>query len=136
MELFGDIPGVHIIFDDLLIAAQDGAEHDVIFRTVLEHARRYNARFNCDKLQFKVEQVKSVGLQIAVDGIRLDPDKVSAIVNMATPIDVKVVRFLGTMTYLLKFILNFSTIAEPLRVIKSDMPWTWTETQQAAFDNL
>ena len=85
MELFGDIPGVHIIFDDLLIAAHDEAKHDVIFRTVLERARRYNARFNREKLQFKVKKVKYVRLQIVADGIRPDPDKVSAIVNMDTP---------------------------------------------------
>ena len=138
IELFGDIPGVRIIFDDLLIAAHDEAEHDVIFRTVLERARRYNARFNSDKLQFKVKKVKYVGIQIAADGIRPDPDKVSAIVNMDIPADVKAVqRFLGTVTYLSKFIPNFSSITEPLRaLIKSDMPWTWTETQQAAFDKL
>ena len=121
---FVDIPDVHIIFDDLLIAAHDEAEHDVIFRTVLERARRYNARFNRDKLQFKVKKVKYVGLQIAADGIRPDPDKVSAIVNMATPTDVKAIqRFLGTVTYLSKFIPNFSTITEPSRaLIKSGMP--------------
>ena len=56
---------------------------------------------------------------------------------MATPTNVKSVqRFLGTVTFLSKFIPNFSTITEPLRaLIKSDMPWTWTDTQQAAFDN-
>ena len=138
MELFGDIPGVHLIFDDLLIAAHNEAKHDVIFCTVLECARRYNARFNRNKLQFKVKKVKYVELQIAADAIRPDPDKVSAIVNMATLTDVKAIkRFLGTVTYLSKFIPNFSTIIEPLRaLIKSDMSWTWTETQQAAFDNL
>ena len=124
MELFGDILGVHIIFDDLLIAAHDEAEHDVIFRTVLERARCYYARFNRDKLQFKVKKVKYVGLQIAADDIRPDPDKVSAIVNMDTPADVKAIQFfLGTVTYLSKFIPNFSIITEPLRaLIKSDMP--------------
>ena len=131
MDLFGDFPGVHIIFDDLLITAHDEAEHDVIFRTVLERARCYNAQLNRDKLQFKVEKVKYVGLQIAADGIRPDPYKVFAIVNMAAPTDVKaVLRFLGVVTYLSKFIPNFSTNTELLRaLIKSDMPWTWTETQ-------
>ena len=99
MELLGDIPGVQIICNDLLVAAHDEAEHDIIFRTVLERAKRYNDRFNRDKLQFKVEKIKYVGLQIAVDGIRPDPDKVSAIVNMATPTDEKAVQsFLGTVT--------------------------------------
>ena len=126
MELFGNIPGVHIIFDDLFIAVYAEAEHDVIFLTVVERIRCYNARFNCDKLQFKVEKIKYVGLQIATNVIRLDFYKVSAIVSMAIPTDVTAVqRFLGTVTYLLKFIPNFSTITETLRaLIKSDMSWT------------
>ena len=92
MVLFGDISSVHIIFDDLLIATLDEAEHDVSFHTLLKRARRYNARFNRDKLQFKVEKIKYLRLQIAANGIQPDSDKVSAIVNMATPTDVKAVQ--------------------------------------------
>ena len=29
MEVFGDIAGVHVIFDDLFIAADDETEHDI-----------------------------------------------------------------------------------------------------------
>ena len=35
-ETFGDIDGVHIIFDDLIIAAVEDDDHDCIFRTLLE----------------------------------------------------------------------------------------------------
>ena len=35
-ENFGDIDGVHIIFDDLIIAAVEDDDHDCIFRTLLE----------------------------------------------------------------------------------------------------
>jgi len=138
MELFGDINGVHVIFDDLLIAAEDEAEHDATLRTVLERARRDHVRFNRDKLQLKVSQVKYVGLLIAADGIRPDPDKVKAIADMTVPTDVKAVqRFLGTVTYLSKFIPNFSSVTEPLRaLVKADMPWSWSNNQQSAFDHL
>ena len=100
MELFGDTPGVHIIFNDLLVAANAETEHKDIFCTVLERARCYNARFNRDKLQLKEEMVKHVGLQIAANVIRPDPDKVFTIVKMATPTNLKAVqRFLGSATY-------------------------------------
>ena len=81
----------YIIFNDLLIAANRETEHDVFCRMVLKRARRYNAKFNREKLQFKVEMVKYVGLQIASNGIQHDPVKVSTVVNMATPTNVKAV---------------------------------------------
>ena len=37
-QVFGDIEGVHIIADVMLIAAADEQEHDRIMRTVLGHA--------------------------------------------------------------------------------------------------
>ncbi|KAK0056137.1 Retrovirus-related Pol poly from transposon, partial [Biomphalaria pfeifferi] len=41
-QVFGDIPGVHIMSDDMLIAAKDEKEHDQIFENVLERARKNN----------------------------------------------------------------------------------------------
>jgi len=35
-ETFGDIDGVHVFFDDLIIAAVADDDHDCIFRTLLE----------------------------------------------------------------------------------------------------
>src|SRR5215469_9467189 len=54
VELFSDIPGVHIIFDDIIIAADDGDQHDVILRSLLERARKVGVKFNRQKLQLKV----------------------------------------------------------------------------------
>jgi len=45
-ELFGDIPNVHIVFDDIMIAVVDDAKHDTGLRELLERVRKYNVRFN------------------------------------------------------------------------------------------
>ena len=37
-ETFGDISGVHVIADDLIIAAATEQEHDAILRKVLDRA--------------------------------------------------------------------------------------------------
>jgi hypothetical protein len=42
-ELFGDIPNVHIVFDDVIIAASDDVEHDTALREVLDRARRFKS---------------------------------------------------------------------------------------------
>ena len=51
-KLLGEIPVVHIIFNDLLITTHNEAKHDVTFCSMLEHARCYDARFNHNKLLF------------------------------------------------------------------------------------
>ena len=39
--------------------------------------------------------------------------------------------------YCSRFIPNYSTITAPLRTLtKSDQPWTWTSSEQQAFDQL
>ena len=61
-ETFGDIDGVHIIFDDMIIAAVDDDDHDRIFRTLLERARAKQVKFNRSKLQLKVKQACSAAV--------------------------------------------------------------------------
>ncbi|GBM84853.1 Transposon Ty3-I Gag-Pol polyprotein [Araneus ventricosus] len=83
-KLFGDIEGVEIYFD-IIVARNDGASHDAIMSKVLERARSVNIRFNPDKLQYRVSEVKYVGQIISKSGIKHDPDHIKAIVEIPTP---------------------------------------------------
>jgi len=56
--LFGDIESVHVIFDDMIIAARNDEEHDRILHKVLTRARECGLQFNSKKIQFRVSQVK------------------------------------------------------------------------------
>jgi len=47
-EIFGDISGVHVIADDLIISAENPQEHDHIMRLVLTRTREKGVRFNKD----------------------------------------------------------------------------------------
>ena len=50
-----------MIFDDIIVAAQDEQEHDEIMKKLLERAKVKNVKFNPDKLQYKVKEVKYNG---------------------------------------------------------------------------
>ena len=80
-ETFGDISGVHVIADDLIIAAATEQEHDDILRKVLDRAREKCVCFNYDK----VSEVEYMGNLVSSKGLKPDPKKVEAIVDMPMP---------------------------------------------------
>ena len=89
---FWGINGVHIMADDIIIAAATVKEHDAILRRVLERVREHNVKFNWEKLQLRVNQIKYLSTIISKEGIKPDPAKVDAISNMPVPTDKAGVR--------------------------------------------
>jgi len=71
-ENFGDIDGVHIIFDDLIIAAVNDDDHDRIICTPLQRARAKEVKFNRSKLQLKVKQARYCGHLLTPNGVQAD----------------------------------------------------------------
>ncbi|GFX55346.1 uncharacterized protein K02A2.6 [Trichonephila clavipes] len=57
-RLFGDIEGVEIYFDDIIVAGCDEDSRDAIMSRFLERAKLLNIKFNPDKLQYWVSEVK------------------------------------------------------------------------------
>ena len=85
-EAFCDINGVHVIADDIVIAATTEKEHDSIFRQVLDWARQMGVKCNLNKMQYKVNSVQYMGNLVASNGQKPDNKKIEAIINMPTPI--------------------------------------------------
>ncbi|GFT88928.1 transposon Ty3-G Gag-Pol polyprotein [Nephila pilipes] len=115
-KLFGYIENVEIYFDDIIVAEYNEDSHDAIMSKVLERVRSLNIKFNPDKLQYRVSEVKYVGQIISKSGIKPDPDHIKAIVAMPTPKSkTEVRRLLGMVNFLSKFIPNVSKVTAPLR---------------------
>lgn len=116
MKIFGDIEGVQVYFDDLIIAAATEEEHEQILSKVVKKAIECSVKFNAAKVQYKVSSVKYLGFIFSAKGLQPDAKQVEAIQNVPEPQDKKSLQqFLGMVTYLYKFIPNMSTIAAPLR---------------------
>ena len=71
---FGDITGALPVFDNIIIGGKNEQEHDLILRKVLTRAREPNIKFNRDKIQFRVSQVKYMGEAVSELGFSPDPD--------------------------------------------------------------
>lgn len=70
--------------------------------------------------------------------MKSDPEKIKAITNMPTPLNIKQLKtFLGMVNYLAKFLPNISTITEPLRQLdRKETPWHWDSAQNEAFEKV
>ena len=71
---------------------------------------------------------------VSADGMRPDPRKVEAIVNMPRPSDKQgLLRLLGMIKYLAQYIPNESSITAPLRsLLKQDVEWSWQPEHDVA----
>ena len=92
--VFEGISRVHIVIDDIIVAASTVEEYDKILKQVLEQAEAHNVKLNYDKLLLRVPEVKYLGIIISEDGMKPDPAKVQVISEMPTPSDKASVRHL------------------------------------------
>ena len=135
---FGDIQGVHVIADDIIVAAKDNDEHDKIFLALINRAKEVGVRFNEKKIQFKVNSVHYMGHIVTEDGLKADNEKINAIVNMPDPHDIaSLQRLLGMTKYLSQYIPNESIITAPLRaLLKKNAKWVWSNEHSTAITEL
>ncbi|XP_054281188.1 uncharacterized protein K02A2.6-like [Macrosteles quadrilineatus] len=124
---------VHI--DDCLIWGRTKEEHDECLRAVLERVQANGITLNKQKSEFCKKTVTFLGFVLSKDGIKPDPSKVQAIVDLPAPRNAnEVQRFMGMITFLAKFIPNRSEILEPITsLLKTKNDFLWGPAQENAF---
>jgi RNase H-like domain found in reverse transcriptase/Reverse transcriptase (RNA-dependent DNA polymerase)/Integrase zinc binding domain len=127
-----------VYMDDILVYSQNRAEHVLHVRSVLERLKAAGLQADIKKCEFFVKETKFLGLIVGVDGIKMDPEKVKAIVEWQQPRDASGVRaFLGFGNFYRRFIRNYSKIVRSLvELTKKDFKFEWTSSCQTAFDAL
>ncbi|XP_058828239.1 uncharacterized protein K02A2.6-like [Topomyia yanbarensis] len=138
VQLFGDIPGVEVYFDDVAIAAKNLEEHDKTLAIVLERARKNNIKFNSVKTQYRSDTVKFMGHVMSDGKIWPDQSYITAITDMPKPkTKSDIFRLLGLLKYLGKFIPNLSKRTAALRELsRNDVEWSWTEVHDRELGDL
>ncbi|GFX52245.1 retrovirus-related Pol polyprotein from transposon opus [Trichonephila clavipes] len=88
-----------------------------------------SGRISCSK------EVNYLGHIISAEGVRTDPEKVSARKELETPENLRELRsFLGLCTYYRKFVKGFSNIARPLhKLTESKQKFQWTKECEDSF---
>ena len=90
-DTIGDLPGVKVIVDDILIYGRGKTEveavkdNDMNMIRLLDRLRMKNIKLNERKVKFKTNQVTYLGHLITNQGLKADPTKVEAIEKMPAP---------------------------------------------------
>ena len=135
---FEGIEGIHIVADDIIIAASTIEEHDKILTEVLQRAAMRNVKLNFDNLQLRVNEVKYLGTIITHEGLKPDPAKVKAISEMPTSHDKAAVRcLLGMINFLAAHIPNMASITAPLRnLVRANVHFEWDHSAANALSQI
>lgn len=138
-NLLSDIPGVEIFLDDVIIGTSGTwHKHLETLERVFQRLQSHGMRLKKSKCLFMVEEVKYLGYVISKDGIKVDKEKVNAIVKIPRPENVTELRaFLGLVNFYAKFVKNLSSILSPLyELLKKGVSWNWSVQCEKAMSNV
>ena len=107
--LLGFLDFVEIYIYVIIIHSKTFEEHMRHIEIVLEKLNKANLKINPLKCKWCASKIKVLGHVIMFNKIMMDPDKISAIVDMKSPRNIKELqRFLGLCNFYRSFIENFS----------------------------
>ena len=129
------LEGVLCYLDDVLVFGKSKEDHDERLRQVIERFRKFDLRLNFEKCNFCVQSVKFLGHVLSQDGVRPDPEKVSAVRDYPRPTSLTELRsFLGAAGYIgQKFVQNFASLSKPLWDILKRDAFEWLPEADKSF---
>lgn len=118
--------------------AETEEEHTKIVIEVLERARANNIKFNKNKFQYMLKEIKYLEHRFSEGKIQPDNIRITAIQNYDQPKNKKdLQRFLGLINYLRNFMPNVAEITSPLRhLIKKNAEFIWNGTHRESVQML
>lgn len=141
-DIFADVDGLENIMDDFLIGENTLQEHNKVLKKTLETAKQHGVTFSLSKLQLCVKEAKYSGQIFSEEGMKMDPDRIKAIVEMPAPKSVKEVQtLLGMVTYVCKYLDHVSSKCEPLRDLikegnQKGFKWHFDPVHQQALEEI
>ncbi|XP_074290939.1 uncharacterized protein LOC141617672 [Silene latifolia] len=127
---------VEVYVDDMIVKSKERGGHLGALRKFFQRLRKYNMRLNPQKCAFGFTSGKLLGHIVSHRGIKVDPTKIKAIMEMPRPKTEKEIRgFLGRVQC--RFVAKLTMICEPIfKKLKVGEHVMWDDQCQAAFDKI
>ena len=104
-EVIKDLQQVAAYLDDVIVFDCDPIAHVPTIRSLFERLRKDNLKLSPSRARLGATDAKFLGHSISPAGVRPNVEKVSVLINMPMPTDVKQVRALiGGINYYCNFV--------------------------------
>ena len=140
-EIFHDMSDVCVVYiDDLMIfmPTDNQEEHDRIMLEVLRQLCDNVLFVKSEKCHFRVTEVNFLSMIVSHDRIKMDPEKVNAVLKWPEPTNVKQVHtFLGLSNFYRRFIKDYAIISHPMVDLTcKDVMFNFGDKEKALFEAL
>ena len=127
---------VKVYMDDMVVKSKDREGHIINLRKFFERIKEYRLRLNPQKCAFGVIAEKLLGILVSDRGIKVDPSKIKAILEMPPPKSEKEIRgFLGQLQYISRFIAKITSTCKPIfKFLRKNKHHAWNDKCQKAFE--
>ena len=128
---------VWYMYDILISGGQTETEHQACVEKILQQCVNHGLAVNLTKSEFHVHEIIFLGHIVNGSQVQMDPAKLETIFKWPVPTKKKEVQaFSGFANYYRRFMENYSAKARPLIDLTKDVPSSWGDQQQQAFDEV
>ena len=126
-----DLDEVLCLMDNVLVYDKSQSEHDERLKAVLIYIEECGMTLNSEKCEFSKTQENFLGHIIDQNGVRADPVKTEAIIQIAASQNTtELRRFTGMISQLSKFIPNCADCLHPLNsLLRKKNAWLWGQAK-------
>ena len=127
---------MEVYVDNMLVKSKEELAHLDNLREMFATLKQYQMKLNPSKYVFGVASSKFLGFMVSQRGIEVNPEKVQAIINMASPRTVKeVLKLTRRISALNRFVSRATDKCLPFfKTLKQ--AFAWTDECEAAFQEL
>ncbi|GJT90506.1 putative reverse transcriptase domain-containing protein [Tanacetum coccineum] len=129
---------VIVFIDDILIYSRNKVEHEGHLKQIMELLKKEELYAKFSKCEFYLSKVQFLGHMIDREGIHVEPAKIEAIRDWASPKTLtEIHQFLGLAGYYRKFIEGFLMIEKAMtKLTQKSVKFDWGENEEDAFQTL
>jgi hypothetical protein len=129
---------VIIYLNDIVVYNNSKKKHVRHVRKILQRLREIEIQIDVNKCEFHITEIKFLSMIIERDDIKMNSEKIKAIVEWKTSHHLKNVQvFVKFVNFYKRFIKNFSKIVKSLiKLIRKNQAFYWSKNCQIAFEQL
>jgi len=117
---------IFIYLDDMTFFSKTDEYHIKHLRRTFVKCRKFGLSLNPKNSYFSMTKGKILGHRVSKEGVKIDPERVEAIKNVAIPRNIKEIQsFLGRNNFLRRFVPNCKMVRHITNMLKKTYEVKW-----------